>query len=62
MARAFHQILQKQVECALLGFTNFDLHAVQAQPPFLADIVIETRIRCERAVFDLAMKGPRDAL
>src|SRR5690242_21486554 len=31
---------------------NFDLHAVHAQPPFLADIVIEARIRRERAVFD----------
>src|SRR3974377_1984817 len=52
MTGALHQVLKKQVECARRGLANFALHAVHTQPPFLADIVIEARIWCERAVFD----------
>ncbi len=53
MARALHQVLQKQIERALLGLANLDLHAIHAKPCLLADIVVEARIRRERTVFHL---------
>ena len=53
MARALDQVLQKQIEGALLGLADLDLDAIQAKPRFLADIVVEGCRRGGRAVFDL---------
>ncbi len=66
MARALHQILQEQIEGALLGLAKFDLQAIELKPRFLADIVVETRIRGERAIFELGhveryLEYPRDS-
>ncbi len=47
VARALHQVLQEQVEGALLGLAQLDLHAIQTQPQLLADIVVEFRARRE---------------
>ena len=52
MARALDQILQEQIERALFGLANLDLHAIHAKPGLLADIVVEARMQCGRAVFD----------
>jgi hypothetical protein len=51
MARALDQVLQEQIERALLGLADLDLDAIQAKPRLLADIVIEARLR-ERAILD----------
>ena len=40
MARALDEVLQKQVEGALLGFAQHDLRAVKLQPLGFADVVI----------------------
>ena len=61
VARALHQILQKQIEGALLRLADFDLDAIQAKPRFLADIVIEGRRQGERAVFDLGHDDPLES-
>src|SRR6202023_2549706 len=42
VASALHQVLQKQVVGTLLGFSDFELSAVQAKPRLLADIVVVT--------------------
>ena len=39
MAGAFDQVLQKEIVGALLGFAQFDLHAVHAQAQFFGEIV-----------------------
>ena len=41
VARALHQVLQEQVEGALLGLPEFHLHAVHPKPHLLADVVID---------------------
>ncbi len=41
VAGALHQVLQEQVEGALLGLAEFHLHAVHLQPHLLADVVID---------------------
>ena len=61
VARALHQILQKQIEGALLRLADLDLDAVQAKARFLADIVIQGRRRSERAVFDLGHDNPLES-
>ena len=43
MARALHQVLQEQVEGALLGLADVDLAAIELQPRLLADVVVEAR-------------------
>ncbi len=43
VAGALDQILQKEVEGALLGFAQLELRAVEAQPQLPADIVIDSR-------------------
>src|SRR3954470_5125071 len=62
MARALHQVLQEQIEGALLGLAQLELHAIHAQPQFLADVVIDVgsgffRLRC--AVLDFGHEAPR---
>ena len=52
VARALDQVLQEQIEGALLGLADLDLDAIQAKPGLLADIVIEARLRRERAILD----------
>ena len=44
MARALHQVLQEQVEGALLGLADHDLQAVQLEPRILADVVIDAGV------------------
>ena len=58
VARALDEVLQKQIERALLGLADLDLRAIQAKPRFLADIVIEGRRRGGRAIFDLGHGNP----
>ena len=41
VARALDQVLQEQVERALLAFADLDLNPIQAQARFLADIVVQ---------------------
>ena len=41
MAGALHQVLQEQVEGALLALADLDLQAVQREPLLLADIVVD---------------------
>ncbi len=43
MARAFDQVLQKEIERALLAFADLDLQAVHGQPLLLADVVVDPR-------------------
>ena len=43
MARAFDQVLQKEIERALLAFADLDLQAVYGQPLLLADVVVDPR-------------------
>src|SRR5690348_17430781 len=49
VARALDQVLQEQIERALLGFANLDLAAVEPQPRRLADVVVEARCRGRRS-------------
>jgi hypothetical protein len=58
MARALDQVLQKQIERALLGFANLDLQAIHPEPRLLADIIVEARIGGERAVLELGHEIP----
>src|SRR5262245_45404940 len=43
MARAFDQVLQEQIERALLALADLDLYAVDGQPHLLADVVVDAR-------------------
>ena len=43
MARPFDEVLQEEIERALLAFADLDLDAVYRQPPLLADIVVDAR-------------------
>ena len=69
MAGALHQVLQEQVEGALLGVAQAHLRPVQGQTLFLADIVVQTGTgRPRRPIFccrhELSSKGrnQRDGL
>ena len=50
MAGALDEILQEQVEGALLGLADHDLQAVELEPLVLADVIVETRLRGLRLV------------
>src|SRR5205085_10758397 len=54
MARALDQVLQEQIERALLSLADLDLHAIPAQPHLLADLRVQLRL--------LALGGRRPAL
>ena len=41
VARALDQVLQEQIEGALLALADLDLHAVHGQPLLLADVVVD---------------------
>ncbi len=43
VARALDQVLQEQIEGALLGLADLDLHAVHGEPHLLADVVVDAR-------------------
>src|SRR5262245_40826715 len=46
MAGAFDEILQKEIEGALLALADLDLHAIQGEPRLLADIVVDSGTGC----------------
>ena len=43
MARSLHQVLQEEIERALLALADLDLQAVHGQPHLLADVVVDAR-------------------
>jgi hypothetical protein len=43
VARAFDQVLQEEIERALLALADLDLQAVHGQPHLLADVVVDAR-------------------
>ena len=53
MAGALHQVLQKEIVGALLGFADNDLGAIHREAIFLADIIVEVCLGGGRAVLDL---------
>src|SRR5208283_37037 len=53
MAGALDQVLQEQIERALLGLADLDLHAIHVEPLLFADVVVEARLRRRRTVLDL---------
>jgi hypothetical protein len=41
VARPLHQVLQEEIEGALLTLADLDLHAVHGQPHLFADVVVD---------------------
>jgi hypothetical protein len=53
MARALHEVLQEQVEGALLRVAQQHLRAIQLEPRLLADVIVDARrCRFQGAVFN----------
>jgi len=48
MARSLHQVLQEEVEGALLALADLHLQAVHGEPHFFADVIVDAAPGCVR--------------